>query len=311
VTERFLLVVNPRAGAGRAKKRIPELQDALREARAQFDTALTRGPGDATRIVREAIRAGLAGVAVVGGDGTLNEAVNGFFDENGALIETDAWLGPLPCGTGGDFRRTLGISKDVSAMVTRMMWARPRRIDVGWLEFRDDQGQDARRAFLNIASFGMGGLVDRLVNDGPKWIGGTPAFLLGSLRAMARYEKRRVKLTVDDEEPRITQIVNVAVANGQFFGGGMHIAPEAEIDDGLFDIVGLEDMSLVHQAALAPHLYRGTLLGRPGVTLTRAKRMVAEPADWGGPVLLDVDGEAPGALPASFELRPAAVRLRG
>lgn len=312
MTERFLLLVNPRAGAGRARKRIPALESALREARASFETSLTRGPGDATRQVREMLRAGNhAGVAVVGGDGTLNEAVNGFFEEDGTPLGTDAWLSSLPCGTGGDFRKTVGISRDVNAMVTRMMWARPRPVDVGWLEFRDHRGEAARRAFINIASFGIGGLVDQLVNESPKWMGGTPAFVIGSLRAMARYKKRRVKLTVDDQAPREVDILNVAVANGRFFGGGMHIAPEAEIDDGLFDVVGLEDLSVMDQARLAPDLYRGTLLGKPGVSHTRGRRVEAEPADWGDPILLDVDGEAPGSLPASFTLKAGAVRFRG
>ena len=311
MTERFLLVVNPRAGAGRAKKRIPALEEALREGRAEFETVQTTGPGDATRIVRDAIAAGLAGVAVVGGDGTLNEAVNGFFQADGTPVKTDAWLGALPCGTGGDFRKTVGISNEPAAMVTRMLWAKPRPIDVGWLEFHDDEGAQVSRAFVNIASFGVGGLVDKLVNDGPKWMGGKPAFLLGAVRAIARYQKRRVRITVDGGEARETDILNVAVANGQFFGGGMHIAPEAEIDDGLFDVVGLENLSLQDVAALAPHLYRGTLLGRPGVTHVRGARVVAEPADYLGPILLDVDGEAPGALPATFTVRPGAIRLRG
>lgn len=287
------------------------LSAALREANASFETSLTRGPGDATRQVREAIASGLAGVAVVGGDGTLNEAVNGFFEEDGTPIETQAWLGSLPCGTGGDFRKTVGISRNLNAMVTRMMWARPRAIDVGWIEFRDHRDQPARRAFINIASFGMGGLVDQLVNDSPKWMGGTPAFVIGSLRAMARYKQRRVKITVDDESPREVDILNVAVANGRFFGGGMQIAPVAEIDDGLFDVVGLEDLSTLEQAQLAPDLYRGTILGRRGVSHTRGRKVVAEPADWGGPILLDVDGEAPGALPATFTLKAGAVRFRG
>jgi len=271
---------------------------------------MTRGPGDATRLVREAIAGGVAGVAVVGGDGTLNEAVNGFFDEEGTALETEAWLGPLPCGTGGDFRKTLGVSRDAAAMVTRMLWSRPRRVDVGWLRYRDHEDRPAARAFVNIASFGIGGLVDEMVNAGPKWMGGTPAFLLGSLRAIRRYRNRKVRVTVDDQPAREAEVLNVAVANGQFFGGGMHVAPTAEIDDGLFDVVGLECGSLVEQTRLAPHLYRGTLLGREGVTHTRGKRVVAEPADWHGPVLVDVDGEAPGALPATFEMREGAVRLR-
>lgn len=313
MTERsqtFVVVVNPRAGAGAAKQKLPALQDALREAGAAFELVLTRHAGDATTQVRDALRRGVGGVAVVGGDGTLNEAVNGFFDADGAPVAPDAWLGPLPCGTGGDFRRTVGIPKEVAAMVTKMMWARPRPVDVGWLRFKDHEGADAHRAFMNIASFGMGGLVDTLVNEGPKWIGGRAAFLLGSFRAMARYTNRKVRITLDDGEPRETEILNMAVANGQYFGGGMHIAPEAKIDDGLFDVVGLENLGRVGATALTPHLYRGTILSREGVTFARAKKIVAEPADYRGPVLLDVDGEAPGALPATFEIRSGALRLR-
>lgn len=289
---------------------MPALQDALREAGASFETALTSGPRDATRIVRQAIRDGYAGVAVVGGDGTLNEAVNGFFDEGGEPIGNDAWLGPLPCGTGGDFRRTLGVSNEVVPMVTRMMWAKPRAVDVGWLTYRDREGREGHRAFINIASFGMGGLVDDLVSRGPKWLGGKPAYLLGIVRAMGRYKNRAVRIVVDDQPPVELTIVNLAVANGRYFGGGLQIAPEAIVDDGLFDVVAIRDLSIPAQWKLAPALYGGNVLGRDGIWSARGKKVVAEPADYAGPVLLDVDGEALGALPATFELRPGAVRLR-
>lgn len=313
--DRFVLVVNPRAGAGRAERWLPRLSRALREAGASFDVARTSGPGDATAIVREALGRGMRGIAVVGGDGTLNEAVNGFFDEAGRPVASDAWLGPLSCGTGGDFRRTLGSTNlglradRIEALATRMLWARPRAIDVGWLEFVGHDGRPARRAFLNIASFGVGGIIDRLVNDAPKWMGGTPAFLLGTLRALRTYEPQRVRLALDDEPPRQTRIVNIAVANGRFFGGGMMIAPQATIDDGLFDVVGLE-MSVRESLALAARIYRGTHLGREGISFGRARRVHAEPVSEGDPVLLDVDGETPGRLPATFTIRPGAILLR-
>ena len=308
--EPFRLIVNPRAGAGAAERRLPALKRSLEEAGARFDVALTEAPRDATRLVREALRDGVAGVAVVGGDGTLNEAVNGFFDDEGQPIAEDAWLGPLPCGTGGDFRRTLGVSKKVDPMVTRMMWARPRRIDVGWLTFVDDAGAPAQRAFVNIASFGLAGRVDRVVNESPKWMGGTPAFLLGTMRAMVGYRNQRVRLALDGGAPRELSILNVAVANGRFFGGGMQIAPKAEIDDGLFDVVALE-MSAREAIGATADVYRGGHLGRDGVSFERAAHVTAEPVDPSERVLIDVDGEAPGALPATFELRRGALSLRG
>lgn len=308
--EPFVLVVNPRAGAGQASALLPALEQALKEAGAKFELALTEGQNDATRIIRERLRNGVAGVAVVGGDGTLNEAVNGFFDEEGTPIAPDSWLGPLPCGTGGDFRRTLGISERVDPMVTRMMWARPRRIDVGWLECTSDDGHRAARAFINISSFGMSGLIVRLVNDTPKWLGAKPSFLFGTFRAMTRYSPKRVRLTVDGGPPYEQRMLTIAVANGRFFGGGMQIAPDAKIDDGLFDVVTL-DMGHREAVAMTGDVYRGTHTKRKGVSVVRAARVLAEPVDPDDRVLIDLDGEAPGRLPATFTMRAGALLLRG
>ena len=310
-TEPFLLLVNPRAGAGRARSRLPALLEALGEAGASYELYMTRGPGDATERVREALASGrFAGVAVVGGDGTLSEVTNGFFDERGEPVAPSAWLGPLPVGTGGDFRRTLGIARSPAVMVTRMLWARPRPVDVGWLSYREPSGRPAARAFLNIASFGVAGLVDRYVERGPKWLGGTAAFAIGTARGLLRYRPRRVRIQLDEGEPFEVSMLDVAVANGRYFGGGMQVAPMARIDDGLFDVVVLAPEGIKETLALAPALYRGGLLSMPGVRCERARRVRAEAADWGGPVLLDVDGEVPGMLPATFEVRPGALLLK-
>lgn len=305
----FVLVLNPRAGAGRAARQRARLEKELHKRDVRFDVRLTERPGHATELVREALRAGAPGVAVVGGDGTLNEAINGFFTPDGDAIAPGAWVGPLPIGTGGDFRKSVNIPSKVEAMVERLVRAEPRPLDVGWMTYRTREGRAAQSAFVNIASFGLGGMVDRFVNDGPKWLGGRAAFLLGTLRAMRRYENQRVRLTVDDAPPRESRILNLAIANGQYFGGGMHIAPEASLDDGLFDVVAIERDGIFGQARLAPALYRGALLEREGVFFTRGARIQAQPLG-DQPVELDVDGEAPGILPATFEMRAGVVRLR-
>ncbi len=311
VDEPFLLLVNPAAGAGRARARLPSVLDALGEAGASYELHLTRGPGEATARVREALASGrVRGVAVVGGDGTLSEAVGGFFDETGAPVASGAWLGPLPIGTGGDLRRTLGIPRDPAVMVTRMLWASPRAVDVGWLHYRDEHGRPAERSFLNIASFGVSGLVDRYVADGPKWLGGAAAFALGTARGLLRYRPRRVSLRLDEGEPFEVSVLTVAVANGRFFGGGMQVAPRARLDDGLLDVVVLAPRGVRETLALAPALYRGEVLSMPGVRWHRARRIEVSLADWGHPVLLDVDGEVPGVLPARFEVRPGALSLK-
>ncbi len=304
----LVVVVNPRAGAGRARRLLPHLVGALQAEGARVDVRPTQGRGHATELVREALAQGAPGVAVVGGDGTLSEAVNGFFDTAGNLVRKNVWFAPLPCGTGGDFRRSVNISQDVEAMARRVVHGKPRALDVGWMTFVDHGGRPAARAFLNIASFGLGGEVDRIVNKSPKWMGGRLAFVLGTLRAMASYRNREVRLTIDDEPPRQTRVLNVAIANGRYFGGGMHVAPRAELDDGLFDVVAIEREGTLANLALAPYLYRGTLLGEPGVFFARGRRVVAEAT--GEPALLDVDGEAPGRLPATFVMRAGALTLR-
>lgn len=308
--------MNPHAGAGRVGALLPAIESALRARGASFRTERTSGQGDATRIVRAALRDGVEGVAVVGGDGTLSEAAHGFLSETGEPLAPHAFLAPLSAGTGGDFRRSIGSANvdrrglAVGHAVDRMLNATARPIDAGWLEHLDHQGRPARRAFLNIASFGMGGLVDRLVNDAPKWMGGRAAFFVGSFRALVRYRAASVRVCIDDGPPRETTVLNMMVANGQYFGGGMHAAPRAVIDDGLFDVVGMEHMSKGDALLATKKLYDGTLLSHPKVTFVRARKLFAEPVSPSEAVLLDVDGEAPGKLPATFEMRERAFLLR-
>jgi YegS/Rv2252/BmrU family lipid kinase len=316
VTEPLTLVVNPRAGSGRGAEVLPVVERTLRELGVVPTVVRTAGPEDATRLVREALRAGVRGIAVIGGDGTLSEATNGFFEE-GLPIRADAFLAPISAGTGGDFRKSLGAANigtgnaSVEEIVRRMWGAKVRPIDVGHLRYVANDGSERERTFLNITSFGLGGLVDRLVNEGPKWMGGGAAFFVGTVRALARYRPQRVRVTVDDAAPSEALVTNVAICNGQFFGGGMHVAPDARLDDGLFDVVTMRALGLRAAARLTPRLYRGTHLGRSGIDHVRGRVVVAEPTDPAQHVLLDVDGEAPGRLPVRFELKKGALLLRG
>jgi YegS/Rv2252/BmrU family lipid kinase len=305
----FVLVVNPRAGAGRAKRRLSALTEALAREGARFEVRETEGPRDATRIVRAALAEGAEGIAAVGGDGTLHECVNGFFDDEGRRFAREAWLGVLPAGTGGDFRRTLGLGADPEGAVRRMLAAKPRPIDVGSLEYERPDGSRALTMFVNIASFGLSGLVVDLVNDSPKFLGGRASFVLGTLRAMARYRNQKVALYLDDAAPRITTVQTVAIANGQYFGGGMHIAPNAVLDDGLFDVTILEDMTPIEALRLTRATYDGSLLSQRKVASFRASVVRAEPLGT-DTLALDVDGETPGRLPATFRNRAGALLLR-
>jgi diacylglycerol kinase family enzyme len=189
----------------------------------------------------------------------------------------------------------------------------PRTIDVGWLEYRagGKDGPPGRSAFVNIASFGIGGLVDQLVNRSSKAFGGTVSFFLATARAAVSYRNQPVELVFDgkDDEPMRVTINNVAVANGRYFGGGMFIAPKAELDDGLFDVITIGDVGPGEMLLNGRRLYAGTHLELPKVTSRRCKKLDARPAAGATEVLLDVDGEALGALPATFTVKENALTL--
>jgi YegS/Rv2252/BmrU family lipid kinase len=306
---RVRLVFNPRAGGGAATRRLPDLVDAMHRADLSFEIARTGGPGDATRIARGSFDDGVDLLAVVGGDGTLNEVVQAYVDEHG-----DAREGPdlaiLPMGTGGDFKRTLGLSGDLIEAVSKLRAGNQRSIDVVALRLTDFDGREVTKAFINITSFGIVGVTDKLVNETPKWLGGKASFFLGSVRAMLQYRNEHVRVVVDGTTFVDGPVFNVALANGRYFGGGMMVAPKADPSDGLLDVVSLGDMSRVEALSLSGKIYEGTHLAHPKVASTRGVLVEATPTRKGQRVLLDMDGETPGMLPITARVLPGAVQVR-
>jgi len=308
VAPRTVVVVNPNSQGGRLGKRWPELADTLARA-FPFDDVQTKGPGDATRIAREALRSGAERIVAIGGDGTINEVVNGFFDD-GAPIAPDASFALIPYGTGGDFRRSIEVPLEHAEAAAVIAANKRKQIDVGKLELTRRDGTRAIRMFANIASFGVSGVVDRLVNESGKKLGRL-SFALATARASWSYKNQRVQLSFDgNAADRIEATINtVAVANGKYFGGAMMVAPNAELDDGQFDVVAMGDFTFGDLLKSGRRLYKGTHLAMDKVTSRRARVVVAEPVDPGATIELDVDGEPLGQLPARFELLPAALSV--
>jgi len=307
VTPRTVLVVNPRSQGGRLGKRWKDIADTIGRA-FPFDEALTAAPGDATRLTRDALRGGAERVVAMGGDGTINEVVNGFFDERGAPIAPDASFAVIPFGTGGDFRRTVELPTEIADAARVIAANHRRKIDVGRLEFTATGGGRALRMFANIASFGVSGVVDRLVNESGKKLGRL-SFLAATARATWSYKNQRVQLVFDGADRVEATINTVAIANGRYFGGAMMVAPHAELDDGQFDVVAMGDFGFGDLLASGRRLYKGTHLTMAKVTARRARVVEAEPIDPAAVVELDIDGENPGRLPARFELVPSALWL--
>ena len=305
-----LIVVNPRSANGALGRKWERLAPVIREHFGAFEHRFTERRGDATAIVRQALTDGSHEMVVaMGGDGTISEVVGGFFTDDGP-VRSDAVLGVLPFGTGGDFRRTIGASRKLARAAASLRGRDTRLIDAGRLRYTGHDGQQHVRHFVNIASFGISGLVSQLANNTTKALGGKVTFALATLRAMRRFSPQRARLRLDGGEAQLVLLHTVAVANGRYFGGGMKIAPQAELNDGQFDIVTLGPLSWGDILLRSGRFYKGTHLELPQVTHARAALVEAEPENPDEAILLDVDGETPGRLPACFEVLPNALRLK-
>jgi len=307
------VVVNPNSGNGRTGRDWNTIARALEASFPSFEFALTRGRGEATRLVQDALSEGHHEIIAVGGDGTINEAVNGFFGANGPAT-SDAVLGFVTSGTGGDFRKTFGIDADIAAGLSRLLVARTRAVDVGRVSCVGPGGTRVVRHFINIGSFGLSGVIVDSVNRArfAKLLGGSFAFAFHSAIAMMLYRPRAVRLILDNGLDEIATVSTVAVANGQYFGGGMRVAPNAVPDDGLFDVVIMGSSAKGRAVADLKQIYTGEHLTNPAVRVVRAHKVVAAPIaeTRGKPVYIETDGESTGMLPATFEILPKALNLR-
>ncbi len=298
------VIVNPASAGGRTAREWPQIAATLRAAGLDFDSALTTSPLEATQMARGAVREGRELVVAAGGDGTISETAAGFF-EDGSRIESPARFGVLPTGTGGDFRRTFDIPVDTAAAARVLVEGEPRQIDAGRVTFTGHDGSTRSLPYVNIADAGLGGDVVHRVNRGPKL--GAAGFTLASLISLIGYRNAPVTVVADGERMEVVA-QQVVVANCQYFGGGMRMAPMADPSDGELDLIVVGDVGRVRTLRGLEEVRKGTHLaaGDPRWTHKRVKRVeVTSPRR----VLIDVDGEDPGTLPAVFEVVPGALTL--
>jgi diacylglycerol kinase (ATP) len=302
---RSFVIVNPASAAGATRRRWDSIAKRLRSSLGNFESVFTRAPGEATALSRAALRDGFEMVVAVGGDGTLNEVVGGFFD-GAAPVAPAAVLGAVALGTGCDFARTID-QLDLESACERLGGRNTRWIDLGLARFAGHDGAPSTRIFINVVSFGVSGLVARLVSPRLKAVSGQLAFTLATLRALAVYRDKAVSLQFDDMPPRSLAITNCALGNGRYFGAGMQVAPAAELDDGEFDVTIWSGFGLVDFITQRHALYDGSHVRLPGAQVLRTRRTIATSEST---VLLELDGESLGRLPAQFEVLPRAIRLK-
>jgi YegS/Rv2252/BmrU family lipid kinase len=302
---RLYAIVNPEAALGETRRLWPKLQDQLRDRIGFFPWDWTAAPRQASALVQNALHLGHDLIVSVGGDGTHNEAINGFF-KDGAILNPRAALAIVSCGSGGDLGRSLGLTTKITSVLRTILARRERQVDVGHLKFTLPSGEASERLFLNIASMGLPALVCRLLGSQPRFLGGSCRFLLATIRALLTNPNEMVTLELDGKALPSQFVNTVAAANGQFFGGGMRVAPHAQLDDGLLDVVVIGPVGLMDFLRWGRRFYHGKHLSHPRIQHFRARRIRALSQT---PVLVETDGETIGTLPATFTVLPQAMRI--
>lgn len=301
------LVINPASANGATGKRWPEMAEIIAREGLSFVYRLTEGPGHATEIARNYLEDGFDLIIAVGGDGTTNETINGFFDQHGKAIRPEAAVSFISGGTGKDLIRTIGIPAATAEAARHIIKASPRPVDLGKVSYVNNKGEPATRYFINVAGLGLDGATVDRVNRTSKALGGFISFLWATVATLLLYKNQKMNIVVDGVQICDEPVTVVVFGNGRYFGSGMCVAPHAEVDDGLFDVVILRDLSKVNLLASLPSVYKGTHLSHPRITSLRGKTIKVT-AD--GEALLDLDGEQPGRAPVEIEILPGAINLK-
>jgi diacylglycerol kinase (ATP) len=298
--KRPFFIVNPHSGAGSTGHLWPDWQQRIRRVLGKVDFACTRGSLHAMSLCREALSRGHDRIIAVGGDGTLNEVLNGFFDD-GKPCCPEAALAYIPNGTGADFSRTLGFhGRTIDEHIECLLSAPVTQVDCGEVRFLNVEGEETNRLFINESSLGFSANTADAVNRASKHFRGKLPFLIGVLRCLSTLKNPVLRVSVEGKLVHEEPTLLVAITNGKYFGGSMMIAPDAEINDGLLDIIVISRMSRLTLLRKIKSIYSGQHLDEPEVTALRGKTVHISAVE--DEVLLEMDGEQPGRLAADYRI---------
>ena len=286
----------------------PKLRPVFEQHLGPVDVRFTTAPNHATQLTREALSDGADLVVGMGGDGTLNEVVNGFLAD-GKAVSADAALALCPLGTGGDFRRTAAIPASPREAIAAIAQRPLRRVDACRVLLRGYDGATVERYFINTTSFGMGGEVAVTAkNNFLTRHSGKGAFLWATISSFLSYGAKQVQLEFDSVEEEPVRIMEVALGNGAYQGGGMMICPLAKLDSGSMEISVVTEIGIFGFLAALPYLYSGKAYSHPKCRHYRALHVKADSTEL---VAVEIDGEAIGSLPLEAKILPSAIAFAG
>lgn len=295
------IIVNPAAGAGKTRREWPRIKDLLVSSGFRFEHDITEAPGHAIELAKSAVEKGFEMVVSVGGDGTINEIVNGLYEADGNGHTT---LGIVSTGTGSDYVRTLGTPRHYKQACACFLEPRKISVDLGIVEYNND-GHTKKRLFVNFAGMGFDAEIVRRTSQQFKAMGSMLSYLFGTLSTLVSYRNRDISVKIDGEETKM-KVCTIIMNNGKYGGGGMFTAPDADLTDGFFDVLTIGDIGKLDFLRSIPMIYKGTHLAHPKVKMQKAREIEIESTRR---MHLQADGELLGELPARFSVLHSALNV--
>ncbi|MFC2033516.1 diacylglycerol/lipid kinase family protein [Chloroflexota bacterium] len=294
-------IVNPAAGAGKTARRWPHIMALLKSIGLRFEHDWTEAPGHATELAREAVQKGYEQIVSVGGDGTINEVVNGLYASGNIK---DVLMGIISMGTGGDYARTIGLRRPYQETCRCFVNPGKMTVDLGIMQYMSN-GSEVHRLFANFAGMGFDAEIVRRTTQQFKSLGSAASYLLGLFTTLVSYKNRAVSLVIDGEMMN-REVCTVIMNNGKYGGGGMLTAPDADLTDGYLDVLIVGNLSKPDLLRSLPSIYKGTHLTHPKVELRKAREIEVRTEE---SLFLQADGELLGQVPARFSILPQALNV--
>jgi YegS/Rv2252/BmrU family lipid kinase len=302
-----LIVVNPASSAGRTGRRQEAIVAGIgRRLNGAFSLCVTKGPLDATSATRSAIQRGSELIIAVGGDGTIQEVINGFF-LNGKMVNPACQLGIVCSGTAQDVARSFAMPARLEDQIADACADEFHPVDLGRVTYRQEDGREGERFFINECQQGIAAVVVERVQHQHKKLGGFLGFALAAVATAARHREQMMTVQVDDREPIRDSLLGVVAANGAYAGGGMKFAPRARVDDGLLDVVLIHKQWIPARLWNFPKIYVGKHVDLSWVSYLQARRILVSSDER---VRAEADGELLGSVPCAIEVLPRVLRLK-
>jgi YegS/Rv2252/BmrU family lipid kinase len=301
------VIINPMAANGKSLAKWNKYKALLTETIGDYDYVITTQSKEATALTQKALESGYEWIIVFGGDGTVNEVINGFFIQ-GRPINNHASFSVIMTGTGCDFRRSSGSSKNIAKAIKEIQSHKAQKMDV--MKLTDGRGDVIYSN--NITSLGLGAQTAMTVNSSRlirmiKKVSGSLAFFIAAFRSLLNFRNKKVLISVNDEIDRVV-IKELVLANGSYYGGGMKIAPRASLFSGKMEVVILRNMNLFEFILNNRKFYKGTHIKLKKVENFSTKSLTIESSE---SISIQVDGELWGKLPLTVELLPAMINFKG